>query len=143
MAADILHAVEIEASPDKVYEAVSTKEGLASFWTSDCDADPEVGSVARFRFPQAPVDQRMRVDALEPGKRVAWMAQGDFPLWEGTSVSWKMEPSEAGTGLLFRHSGWSDGYPERDWAGVNWVWAQVVARLKGYAESGEPQPFFG
>jgi uncharacterized protein YndB with AHSA1/START domain len=143
MAADILHAVEIEASPEKVYEAVSTGEGLASFWTSDCDAEPEVGSVARFGFPQAPVDQKMRIEALEPGQRVAWSAEGDFPSWEGTAISWELVASDNGTNLLFRHGGWSDGYAERDWAGVNWVWGQVVGRLKGYAESGDPQPFFG
>jgi uncharacterized protein YndB with AHSA1/START domain len=143
MPADILHAVEIEASPEDVYGAVSSQKGLASFWTSDCDAEATEGAVARFGFPQAPVDQKMRIDALEPGRRVAWTAQGDFPHWESTTLAWEMEPSDNGTNLLFRHGGWGDGYPEQDWASVNWVWGQVVARLKGYAESGEPQPFFG
>ena len=143
MPADILHSVEIEASPDAVYKAASTQKGLASFWTSDCDAEQSEGSVARFGFPQAPVDQRMHIDTLEPGRRIAWTAQGDFPHWEGTSVSWEMEPSDAGTTVLFRHGGWGLDYPERDWAAVNWVWGQVVGRLKGYAETGEPQPFFG
>jgi Activator of Hsp90 ATPase homolog 1-like protein len=85
----------------------------------------------------------MRVDALEPGRRVAWTGLGDFPNWEGTVVAWELEPSGTGTGIMFRHGGWADDYPERDWASVNWVWGQVVARLKGFLESGEPQPFFG
>jgi uncharacterized protein YndB with AHSA1/START domain len=143
MPADIMHAVEIEASPEAVYEAVSTQKGLASFWTSDTDADPDVGSEARFGFPQSPVDQKMRVDALEPATRVVWTALGDFPHWEGTAVSWEMEPSDGGTKFLFRHGGWSDEYPDTDWASVNWVWGQVVGRLKGYTETGGPQPFFG
>lgn len=142
MTADILHAVEIEASPEAVYEAVSTQKGLASFWTSDCDAEAEVGSVARFGFPQSPVDQKMRVEALEPGRRVAWTALGDFPNWEGTTLSWEMTPSETGTRIMFRHGGWGDEYSELDWASVNWVWGQVVARLKGYTETGKSQPFF-
>jgi uncharacterized protein YndB with AHSA1/START domain len=142
VSADILHAVEIEASPEAVFEAVSTQKGLASFWTSDCDAEPEVGSEARFGFPAAPVDQRVRIEALEPGRRVAWTALGDFPNWEGTTLYWEMEPAQAGTSFLFRHGGWSDDYPEREWASVNWVWGQVVGRLKGYAETEKPQPFF-
>jgi uncharacterized protein YndB with AHSA1/START domain len=142
MTADILHAVEIAAPPEAVYQAVSTQKGLASFWTSDCDAQAEIGSVARFGFPQSPVDQKMWVEALEPGRRVAWRALGDFPNWEGTTLSWEMEPAEAGTRITFRHGGWADDYAEREWAIVNWVWGQVVACLKSYTESGEPQAFF-
>jgi hypothetical protein len=28
------------------------------------------------------------------------------------------------------------------YAHVNWVWGQIVGRLKAYAETGQPQPFF-
>jgi hypothetical protein len=70
------------------HQAEASK-GLASFWTSQSEAKPSVGSGAVFRFAGAPVDLKMRIDGLEPGKRVAWSCQGDFPHWAGTTVSWE------------------------------------------------------
>jgi uncharacterized protein YndB with AHSA1/START domain len=32
---EILHRVGIKASPDKVYRALATPEGLAGWWTTD------------------------------------------------------------------------------------------------------------
>jgi uncharacterized protein YndB with AHSA1/START domain len=145
MGRDILHAVGIEADPSTVFDAITTAEGLAGFWTPKSQAEPEVGSVAEFGFSEAPVPLRMRVDELDPGRRVRWTCLGLFPYWEGTTVSWELGPGPDGSGthIMFRHEGWADDYPEHDYAGVNFVWGQVVARLKAYAETGESQPFLG
>ena len=48
--ADLHHKIEIEASPEKVYEAITTAEGLRSWWTGDSVAEPRVGSIAEFGF---------------------------------------------------------------------------------------------
>ena len=143
MTGPMLHAVEAEASEETIYLAVTTSKGLASFWTPQAQAEPTVGSVATFRFAGAPVDLKMRIDGLEPGKRVAWSCLGDFPNWGGTTVTWELMPAVQGSGItaLFRHEGWGSDYPEMDYAHVNFVWGQVVSRLKAYCETGKPQPF--
>jgi uncharacterized protein YndB with AHSA1/START domain len=143
MVGPMLHAVEVETSDESIYEALSTSKGLASFWTPQAEAEPSVGSVSVFRFAGAPVDLKMRIDGLEPGKRVAWTCQGDFPHWQGTSVTWEMTPVGQGGGItvLFRHEGWAPDYPEMDYAHVNFVWGQVLGRLKAYCETGKAQPF--
>jgi uncharacterized protein YndB with AHSA1/START domain len=145
MGMSILHAMDIAADPSTVYEAITTHKGEAGFWTSNNDIEHNVGSTARFGFPEAPIDARMRVEELDPGQRVAWASLGDFPYWADTRITWDLSPGPDGTGthLLFRHDGWGADYPEGDFASVNWVWGQVVARLKAYAETGQPQPFFG
>jgi uncharacterized protein YndB with AHSA1/START domain len=142
MTADILHAVQIEADPAIVYRAITTQEGEAAFWTRDNEITPETGSMARFGFPGSPVDLKMRIDTLNPDRMIEWSCEGDFPSWAGTKVSWMLEAKDGGTALLFRHGGWPKGYPEGDWAGVNFVWGQVVSHLKAYAETGRPAPFF-
>jgi uncharacterized protein YndB with AHSA1/START domain len=65
MAGPLMHTVEIDADPTKIYEALSTSKGLASFWTADSHAEPKVGSIAKFGF-HGPVLE-MKVVALEPG----------------------------------------------------------------------------
>jgi uncharacterized protein YndB with AHSA1/START domain len=144
MAREILHAVDVESDARSIYRAISTRDGLASFWTGDVDADSSVGSVARFGFPDAPVDLKMRIESLERDSRVAWRCLGEFPYWKDTRVEWELLPSPAGHGtqLLFRHVGWAEDYPEIEYARVNWVWGQVVSRLKQFAESGQAAPFF-
>jgi hypothetical protein len=57
-------------------------------------------------------------------------------------VSWELEPKDGATQVMFRHGGWPKKYSDEEWASVNFVWGQIVGRLKAYAESGKPQPFF-
>ena len=143
MLGPMLQAVEVEAGEDVIYQALTTSKGLASFWTPQSQAEPTVGSVAVFRFTGAPVDLKMRIDGLEPSKRVAWSCQGDFPHWEGTTVTWEMSPSAQGPRItvLFRHEGWGPDYPDMEYAHVNFTWGQIVGRVKAYCETGKPQPF--
>jgi uncharacterized protein YndB with AHSA1/START domain len=61
---DIRHEINIQAPPQRVYEALTTQKGLQSWWTSDTEALPEVESIAvkgfRRRQKSRPViyDQR-------------------------------------------------------------------------------------
>lgn len=36
---DILHLIRIHASRERVYDAVTTAEGIRSWWTRDADLD--------------------------------------------------------------------------------------------------------
>ena len=144
MSRDILLGVEIDADAGKIYEALTTKEGLSSFWTSDSIAEPEVGSEARFGFAGAPVPLRMRVDTLEPGREVGWTCLGDFPNWSDTRVTWSLSAGEhAATRVFFRHAGFPDEQPEYEFASVSYTWAVVLERLKELAEKGTAQPALG
>ena len=141
MAGPLMHMVTINADADKIYEALSTGKGLASFWTRDSKAEPKEGSIARFGFG-GPVLE-MKVENLEPGKRVRWSTHGGFDAWKGTSVTWEIGSGKDGaTEVWFNHEGWPAGLPAKDLASVNYTWGRVVGRLKKYAESGEPVPFF-
>ena len=139
MAAPLVHQVNVKATPDQIYEAVSTVKGLAAFWTSQSQAEPRVGSIATFGFGGP--SQRMRVDELKPAKRVKWTALADFPNWDGTTVTWDISPAENGeTGVLFRHADWPASVSQDDLGSINYTWGLVVERLKQYAESGKPNP---
>src|SRR6202022_1066635 len=86
MAAPLVHQVNVKATPEQIYAAVSTANGLGAFWTSDSQAESRVGSIATFGFGGP--TQRMRIDELKPGKRVKWTALADFPNWDGRTVTW-------------------------------------------------------
>lgn len=145
MLCDMVHEVEIAADAHTVYRAISTHDGQAAFWAAQNTVEPKVGSVAEFRFREAPVPMRMRIDALDEDRAVRWTCLGGFPGWKDTTVTWQIAPSTGGKGttLTFRHGDLERAaYPAGAIGSVNYTWGQVLARLKAYAETGRPQPLF-
>jgi uncharacterized protein YndB with AHSA1/START domain len=141
MTQDIIHAIEIHADPKTVFDTVATRSGLAAFWTPDVEGDDAQGGELTFGFKEAPVRLPMRIASLDQPSRIQWECPGGFPMWEGTTVTWKLEPSEHGTKLVFRHDGFPDAQPEYDFGSISLTWAQIVARLKDVVESGgTPHP---
>ena len=141
MAAPLVHQVNVKATPETIYKAISTTEGLGAFWTSESTAESKVGSIASFGFGGP--TQRMRVDELVPGKRVKWTGLADFPNWGDTTVSWDISPAESGeTSVTFRHANWPETVSQDDLGSINYTWGLIVERLKQYAESGKPDPLF-
>src|SRR3977135_44629 len=141
MAAPLMHSVTINADADKIYEAISTRKGLASFWTRESEAEPKVGSIAHFGFGGPRLE--LKVVELKPGKLVRWSSHGGFPEWVGTTVVWEIARAEnGGSEVKFSHVGWPAELPQADLASVNYTGGRIVGRLKKYVETGDPVPFF-
>ena len=141
MAGPLMHMVLIDADADKIYDAISTGKGLASFWTKDSQAEPRVGSIAKFGFGGPRLE--MKVEELKPGKLVKWSTAGGFPGWEDTTVTWEIKPAkDGGHEVHFSHAGWPAKQDPSELASANYTWGRIVGRLKKYAETGEPSPFF-
>ena len=141
MAAPLVHSVTIEADANKIYEAISTGKGLASFWTRDSHAEPKVGSLAQFGFGGPSLE--LKVEELKQGRLVRWSSYGGFPEWVGTTVIWEIAPAEkGGSEVRFTHAGWPAELPQVDLASVNYTWGRIVGRLKKYVETDKPVPFF-
>jgi uncharacterized protein YndB with AHSA1/START domain len=141
MERSITLAVDVAADSQRVFEAVSTTEGQRGFWTADCDVSE---TRARFGFPTAPVDLEVDV-TTEPGKLVRMRVTSGFPFWEGSTWEWELGDAgraETGTGVLFRHYGFGDGYAESDLGYTAQTWAMILGRLETYAVSGTAQPYF-
>jgi hypothetical protein len=134
-------AVDVDAEPARVFEVLTTTEGQRAFWTANCEV---TGDRARFGFAASPVDLEADVTG-EPGKLVRMHVTSGFPFWEGSTWEWELGPAtraESGTGVLFRHYGFADGYPEVEFAHTAQIWALIMDRLQKYVTTGTPQPFF-
>ena len=141
MGKDIVLGIEIHAEPKTVYDTISTRSGLAAFWTPDVQGDETEAGELTFGFSGAPARLPIRVERLEPPTEIAWDCPGGFPYWEGTRVTWSVQPSEHGTKVVFRHAGFPDDAPEYDFGSVSLTWALIVARLKDVVEAGgTPNP---
>jgi uncharacterized protein YndB with AHSA1/START domain len=141
MAGPLMHTVLVDADASRIYEAITTSRGLASFWTPDSQTEPKVGSIAKFGFRGPKLE--LKVDELQPGKFVKWSPAGGFDGWEGTTITWEIVPVEdGGNEVRFSHHGWPAEMPPSELASVNYTWGRIVGRLKRYVETGEAVPFF-
>lgn len=143
MPRSIVLAIETTAPATAIYDAITTTEGLRSFWTIDADADPREGGELRFGFEAAPVDLTMTVAELVPGELVGWSGIGPWPGWDTTEIAWRVTAGGESRTVTFRHDGWADETLDHDLGSVAMTWAHVLDALKLYTESGEPAPVFG
>lgn len=138
--AEIKHFITIETTPDKVYSALTTQPGLRSWWTADTTTDSRVGGKAEFGFDRQEVVFRMKIEQLEPGRKVVWSCHGDQPNWTGTRLTWEIAPEGKGASLRFAQTGLKalDDF----WASCNSTWGELMFRLKDYLEGRNPGPLW-
>jgi hypothetical protein len=135
----ILMQFDIDADRDTVRAGLSTEEGIRSWWSTRTDG-PRDGEL-RVSFPDVPQPFEFRVEEHD-GNRIEWVT-GDFPpWWAGTTIRFDLadNPDASGTRLLFSHRDYEPDNPVIPI--VTPAWAQILLRLKGYAETGERHPFF-
>ena len=134
---DILHRVGIRSSLESVYKAVTTRDGLAGWWTTQTEGEGnKVGNVVKFRFGAGGFD--MRVVELQPGKQVLWQVVEGPPEWIGTKVSWELKQEGDYVIVLFKHQGWKE--PVEFMHHCSTKWGIFLMSLKSLVETGTGAP---
>lgn len=134
----IYHRLLIEAPVEKVFEAISTQEGLAGWWTPDTQAKPQVGSMLRFGFGPD-YYKEMEVTELKPYSSVKWLCLKAYEEWIDTTLTFELEPHAKGSVLLFHHDGWA-AYTQ-EFASCSYAWALFFRSLKFLCETGKGFPY--
>jgi uncharacterized protein YndB with AHSA1/START domain len=128
---------DIDAEPGEVNAALATPEGIRSWWTTHAEMS---GDELRVEFPDA--SQAFEFSVRSGDGRIEWVTGSFPPWWAGTTIRWDVgpRPDGPGTRLEFSHRDYEPDNPVIPI--VTPAWAQIVLRLKAYAESGDRQPFF-
>ena len=131
----ILHRIEIEASPEKLFAAINTESGLSAWW-SKTKADGE--SFTFFFGPNGEHQVTMALIASIPNKEIRWKCtQG--PWVNMGEFIFSVESHERGAVLDFAHHGWQE--TDNFYKHCNPKWAFFLAvSLKQYLETGTGQP---
>lgn len=134
---DMLHEVTINATPDAVYDALTTPEGLSAWWTDDVAVS---GEQADFGFGNRTTMFRMRLETLERPSHVVWHCVGDPDEWRDTRLVWHINGDGPITTVRFAHRNWvSDA---GIFAMCNSTWGTLMWRLRDYVEGRNPGPLF-
>jgi uncharacterized protein YndB with AHSA1/START domain len=140
--ADILHRVGIKSSPDAVYKALATREGLAAWWTDNTQGESKVGGALKFRFADPKGNEiggfDMKVLELDPASRVLWQVVGGPEEWVGTKIGFELKQDGDYAVVLFRHQGWKE--PVEFMHHCSTKWAMFLMSLKSLVETGKGAP---
>ncbi|WP_114969274.1 SRPBCC family protein [Rhodoferax ferrireducens] len=138
---DILHRVGIKSSTEEVYKALTTREGLAGWWTTNTQGDGKVGGVLQFRFSAGGVEIGgfdMKVLELDSARRVLWQVVDGPAEWIGNKISFELKQSGDQAIVLFKHQGWKE--PVEFMHHCSTKWAIYLMSLKSLVESGTGSP---
>jgi uncharacterized protein YndB with AHSA1/START domain len=135
---DYRSELTLKASADVVFDALTTIEGLANWWTA-VTGNGLTGGELTFSFGPSS-DAVMRVDAAEPGACVRWTTIAcHVEDWVGTTVNFELAAISTGdTELRFRHAGLT---PRLEcYADCQSGWDHFIASLRDYVETGVGHP---
>lgn len=133
---DILHRVGMKSpSPAATYNALTTIEGLSSWWTDDTKGNTD--GVIQFRFgPAGGFD--MKVLERTPNEQLNWEVIDGPAEWIGTKVSFELKQEDDYTIVLFKHAGWKE--PVEFMHHCSTKWATFLMSLKALVETGQGAP---
>jgi len=135
---DILHKVGIKSSSlNDAYKALTTRDGLSGWWTTDTRGDSKVGGILLFRFGTGGFD--MKVLELHPVTRVLWEVVDGPQEWIGTKISFDLKQEGDWTIILFKHQGWKE--PVEFMHHCSTKWAVFLLSLKSLLEAGKGAPW--
>jgi len=133
--ADILHRVGTTAARDTVYQALTTVDGLAAWWTTDTEGNGD--DVLQFRFGDVGGFD-MKVLELQPDTRVRWEVVSGPEEWVGTTVTFDLKQEGEWTIVLFAHEGWREQVEFMNHCSTKW--ALFLMSLKSLVETGTGAP---
>ncbi len=134
--------VTIMAPREKVYKALTTQEGLAAWWTPDCETENKMGGKAVFHFGKYYV--AMQIEKLVEERHIVWRCVDQYFKfenvastndWLGTIVEFQLEKNDdQSTSLHFTHEGLTSELASYEQTKALWSYLLLMC-LKVYLEN--------
>lgn len=139
---DIIHRIGIKSPADRVYNSLSTIDGLAHWWTEDVKGDSKVGGNIHFTFHsntgELLGEMTMQVQDLKPGQEVRWRCLEGPDEWVGTDITFQLSQQGDQTIIIFGHRNWREAVEFM--AHCSMKWAVFLLSLREYVETGSGKP---
>lgn len=127
--------IRIQASPEEVYEQLTTSEGIAK-WFAEASYSTDKDTAALKLTLWGETD--FIVTEQLPPSRIVWHCTSKDNPWFGTDITFELRVESGKTTVIFDHTGWqeiSDLY--RDCA---MSWAYFLESLRSLIEDGTGTP---
>jgi|ERR1051326_3722368 uncharacterized protein YndB with AHSA1/START domain len=136
--ADIKHLFHIAAPREKVYEAISTVNGLSNWWTTQTSGESKPNGILEFRFG-AQWFNKMKVLTLRENEFVEWECIEGASDWLGTKICFSLDEDAGKTRVRFEHAGWKEA---GDFFGqCSFAWGRYMESLRQLCQTGTGEAF--
>jgi uncharacterized protein YndB with AHSA1/START domain len=136
--ASIKHLFHINASKEKVFEALTTIKGLSNWWTVKTSGDCKLGAVIQFRFGDMGAPD-MKVKEIKANESVIWECVGGPEDWIGHTFSFYLDTAGNKTRVQFEQSGWEE--TDDFYASCNFSWGRYMESLRQLCQTGKGEAF--
>ena len=135
---DIFHTLSIKASPPKVFEAISTAQGLSSWWTKESTGNPGLNEQYSLFFAPE-YDWLANVSLYKENHVFELQLTKAMDDWLDTRVGFILKEADGLTKLSFYHMGWHE--QSEHFCISSYCWAMYLRHLKRYVELGVFVPY--
>lgn len=139
---DIIHRIGIKSPTTQVYNALTSLEGLAHWWTEEVQGDGQIGGKIEFRFRSKTGEligtMVMEVQELNAQKDVRWRCIEGPAEWVGTDITFQLSQQGEQTIVLFGHRNWREAVEFTSHCSMKW--AVFLLSLREYVETGKGKP---
>lgn len=135
----IHHLVDIAAPREDVYAALTTRDGLASWWSTAVETDGEVGGIVDFTFEDG-FNPDMRITELTAPETVRWECVGGHEPWADNRFDFELESTATGTRVRFWQH-YAQELPDDAYGIYNFSWGYYLDSLRQLCQTGSGKPF--
>lgn len=136
--ADITHLFYIHAPADKIFDAISTPEGMNTWWTKRASGKPMQGAKYTLWFGPEHDWRAVVTRCVRNAEFELEMTHTDED-WQGTRLGFALQERDEGTQIRFYHLGWPEA---NDHYQIScFCWAMYLRLMRKYVETGEVVPY--
>lgn len=138
MTYSIKHLFHINASKEKVFEALSTVSGITNWWTTKTSGNAGIGGVIQFSFGDMKGPD-MKVIESKAGEKITWECIASPHNWLGHQFTFSLDENEGKTRVRFYHDGWNE--QDDYYAACSFSWGRYLESLRQYCQTGKGGAF--
>lgn len=138
MSHSIKHLFHIDASKEKVFEAISTINGLKNWWTVETTGNDAVGGIIQFRFA-ANGGPDMKVIQRIANEKIMWECLESNHGWQGNTFTFLLDDNVGKTRVRFSHDGWKEN--DDFYSICSFAWGRYMESLRQYCQTGHGEAF--
>ena len=137
---DLSHAIRTEATPQAVYDAITTREGLRGWHVPQVSGDPSPGGIVTFDYKSH--DRFVwRVDGSGPTGPGTWVCLEGPDTAPDTTITFTLGTKDTRTHVSCVHRGLPEDRPDVA-ATCNTLLGIMLGRLRDYAATHQAEPAF-
>jgi uncharacterized protein YndB with AHSA1/START domain len=129
----IRHLFHIDTEQEKVFNALTTIEGLKNWWTVLTEGDTALNGEIQFNFG-AYIGPKMKVSTMAANQKLVWTCITSEHGWRDHTFTFDLDQNDGKTRIRFCHDGWDeqgDFYAE-----CNFSWGRYLESLRQYCQTG-------